>query len=63
MIDEKAYLIRVFLENFKLRNARVLLDLIQKMTKIPSKVNTYVTNFNVVKTGCVLIELLELISI
>lgn len=63
MIDEKAYLIKVFLEHFKLRNARGLLDLIEKMSKIPNKSNLYVTNFNVVKTGCVLIELITLISL
>jgi len=63
MVDEKAYLIRVYMEHFKLRNARGLLDYIEKMTKIPNKSNLYVTSFNVVKTACVLIEILELICI
>lgn len=63
MVDEKAYLIRVYMEHFKLRNARTLLDCIEKMTNIPNKSNLYVTNFNVVKTACVLIEILELLCI
>lgn len=62
MIDEKTYLIRVFMEHFQLRHARILLDYIEKKTQIASKTNLFCTNFNVVKTGCQLIEVLELVS-
>jgi len=40
-----------------------MLDYIEKMTAIPNKTNLFVTNFNVVKTGCILIELMQLVSI
>ena len=62
MIDEKTYLIRVFMEHFQMRHARILLDYIEKKTQVPNKINLFCTNFNVVKTGCLLIEVLELVS-
>ena len=62
MIEEKNYLIRVFMEHFQLRHARILLDHIEKKTSIPNKLNLFCSNFNVVKTGCLLIEVLELVS-
>jgi hypothetical protein len=58
MIDEKAFLVREYLHYFQLRHARGLLDFIDKKISIPSKFNLFVTNFNVVKTGCIFIELL-----
>ena len=63
MIEEKAYLVREFMERFGLRHARTLLDYIDKRVNIPTKHNIFVTNFNVVKTGCLLIELLELVGL
>lgn len=60
MIEEKTYLIRVFMERFQLRHARQLLDHIEKKGLKANKLNLFVNNFNVVKTGCVLIEILEL---
>ena len=63
MINEKAYLIREFMERFNLRNARVLLDNIDRLSNFQNKQNILVTNFNVVRTACLLIEILELISI
>ena len=62
MIEEKCYLIREYIEFFQLRHARTLLDQIDKKVNIPNKSNIFVTNFNVVKTGCLLIELLGLIG-
>ena len=63
MIDEKAYLIREFMERFMLRHARQLLDHIDRAVSVPTKHNIFVTNFNVVKTGCLLIEMMELIGL
>ena len=62
MIEEKCFLIREYIEFFQLRHARTLLDQIDKKVNIPNKSNIFVTNFNVVKTGCLLIELLGLIG-
>jgi len=62
MIEEKSYLIREFIEHFRLRHLRSLLDFIEKRTAISNKSNIFVNNFNVVKTGCLLIEILELVS-
>jgi len=45
-----------------MRNARNLLDNIEKKVEIPNKLNIFVTNFNVVKTGCLLIEILDLLG-
>lgn len=62
MIDEKCYLIREFMEHFQLRHARSLLDYIDKRATCQSKQNLFITNFNVVKVGCQLIELLDLVG-
>jgi hypothetical protein len=62
MIEEKAFLIRVFMEHFQLRHARLLLDHIEKRGLEANKHNLFVTNFNVVRTGCVLIEILQLVA-
>ena len=62
MIDHKSYLIKQYFDNFQLRNARTLLDNIEKKIDIPNKQNIFVTNFNVVKTGCLLIELLDMVG-
>ena len=62
MIEEKTFLIRVFMTHFQLRHARQLLDHIEKKGLKANKLNLFVNNFNVVKTGCVLIEVLELIG-
>ena len=56
MIDFKAYLVRQFMEQFKLNNARSLLDAIRQKVKTVSKTNILVLNLNVVKTSCLLIE-------
>lgn len=63
MINEKSYLIRECMEKFHLRNARVLLDNIDRLSGFTNKQNILVTNFNVVKTACLLIEILELIGV
>lgn len=63
MINEKSYLIREFMEKFNLRNARVLLDNVDRLSGFANKQNILVTNFNVVRTGCLLIEILELIGV
>jgi len=63
MIEQKAFLLREYMDYFSLRQARQMLDYIEKMTAIPNKTNLFVTNFNVVKTGCILIELMQLVSI
>jgi len=63
MINEKAYLIREFIERFNLRNARIFLDNMDRLSGFVNKQNILITNFNVVKTACLLIEILELISI
>lgn len=60
MLDQKAYLIREYIEHFQLRHARSLLDSIEKRVTLPNKQNLLVSNFNVVKTGCLLIELLSI---
>lgn len=62
MIEEKTFLIRQYLEHFQLRHARILLDYIEKKSCIPNKFNVLVTNFNPVKTGCLLIEILQLVG-
>jgi hypothetical protein len=62
MIEQKCYLIKEYLDHFQLRNARNLLDNIEKKVDIANKLNIFVTNFNVVKTGCLLIELLDQIG-
>jgi hypothetical protein len=63
MIDQKCYLIREYLDYFQLRNARTMLDFIDKKVNIANKLNILVSNFNVVKTGCLLIEVLELVAL
>ena len=63
MIDQKCFLIREYLDYFQLRNARTLLDYIDKKVNIPNKLNLLVSNFNVVLTGCLLIEILELVGL
>lgn len=45
-----------------MRHARQLLDFIEKRSTIASKQNVLVNNFNVVKTGCLLIEILDELS-
>jgi len=55
-------LIREYMEHFQLRHARTLLDHIDKRVTIPNRQNILVTNFNVVKTGCLLIEVLEIVA-
>ena len=62
MIDQKCFLIRQYLDCFLLRHARSLLDHMEKRVMIKDKTNLLVTNFNVTLTGCLLIEILELIS-
>ena len=59
MIEEKAFLIREHMDHFQLRHARSMLDFIDKKATCSAKFNLFVTNFNPVKTGCILIELLE----
>lgn len=39
-----------------------MLDYIDKKIIVPSKFNILVSNFNVVKTGCLLIEVLALVG-
>jgi len=39
-----------------------LLDFIENRSTAPNKQNLFVNNFNVVKTGCLLIEVLEVVS-
>jgi len=58
MIEYKCFLLREYLDHFQLRHARSLLDYIYKKIEIPNKFNILVNNFNVLKTGCLLIELL-----
>lgn len=62
MIEQKCYLVREYLDFFQLRNARQLLDFIDKKINIPNKLNLLVSNFNVVLCGCLLIEIMELVS-
>ena len=62
MIEQKNYLIRHYMDFFQIRHARLLLDIIEKRSTVASKQNIFVQNFNVVKTGCLLIEMLELLS-
>ena len=62
MIDQKCFLIREYLDYFQLRNARQLLDFMEKKVTIPNKLNILVSNFNVVLTGCLLIEVLDLVG-
>ena len=62
MIDQKCYLVREYLDFFQLRNARQLLDFIDKKVNIPNKLNILVSNFNVVLSGCLLIEVMSLVG-
>lgn len=62
MIDQKCFLIRQYLDYFQLRHARILLDYMEKRILVKDKTNILVTTFNVTLTGCLLIEILELIS-
>ena len=48
------------MEYFQLRHARIMLDHIDKRIGAKNKFNVLVTNFNVVLSGCLLIEVLEI---
>ena len=62
MIEQKCYLVKEYMDHFQLRHARTLLDYIDKKIMIPNKLNLLVSNFNVVKTGCLLVELLDIVG-
>jgi hypothetical protein len=63
MIDFKCYLVRQFSERILLRHARRLLDAIDLKIQARNKNNILVMNLNVVKTACLLIEVLQVMSI
>lgn len=58
-MDFKAFLIRSYLEQFILRHANHFLDTLAQKILQENKFNILVLNFNVVKTSCLLIEILE----
>ena len=55
-------MVREFLEHLQLRHARTLIDSIDKKVSAVTKYNIFVGNLNVVLSGCLLIEILELIG-
>ena len=62
MIDYKCYLARQFIDKMQQRPARTLIKSIDTKVKQQTKQNVLVLNLNVVRTSCLLIELLESIG-
>lgn len=62
MIDFKCYLARQFIDQMQQRHTRTLIATIDTKVKQQSKQNILVINLNVIKTSCLLIELLNLIG-
>lgn len=62
MLQYKCFLVREFMHLFQLKHARTLLDHIDQKIQIPNKFNILVSNFNVVLSACLLIELLGLVE-
>ena len=62
MVDYKAYLVRHSMEKMLLRHARQLLDVLTFKINKTDKQNILVTNLNVVKSACLLIELTEIVG-
>lgn len=62
MVDYKCYLARQFIDKMQQRHTRILINTIDTKVKQQSKQNILVLNLNVVKTSCLLIELLDRIG-
>ena len=62
MVDYKCYLIRQFSEQLKMWHARQLLDTLDIRVTAKNKNNILVLNLNVVKTACLLIEVLHVVG-
>ena len=58
MVDFKCYLIRQHIERLQLRHATRLLEALDIKVMSKNKSNILVLNLNVVKTSCLLIEML-----
>lgn len=63
MVDFKCYLVRQFIDKMQQRHTRQLISTIDNKVKEQSKQNILVLNLNVAKTACLLIELLNLVSL
>lgn len=61
-IDYKTFLIRCYIETFELRHAKHFVDILDSKIQQENKYNILVLNFNVAKTSCLLIELLEIVA-
>jgi hypothetical protein len=59
-IDFKAFLIRAYMEQFTLRHAKQFIDSLDQKITQENKFNILALNFNVVKTACLVIELLHI---
>lgn len=62
MIDFKCYLARQFIDKMQQRHCRTLIATIDHKVKLQSKQNILVLNLNLIKTSCLLIELLDFIA-
>lgn len=62
MIEYKTFLLRQYLHSFVLRHSKLFLDTLDAKLQQENKFSILVLNLNVVKTSCLLIELLEMVA-
>ena len=59
LVEFKTFLLRSYIEQFALRHAKQLVDVLDQKIMQENKFNILALNFNTVKTSCLLIELVE----
>jgi hypothetical protein len=62
MLEFKCFLVRQFSERLQLRHARRLLDTLDLKIKAKNKQNLFVLNLNIVKSACLVVEMLEVVG-
>jgi predicted short-subunit dehydrogenase-like oxidoreductase (DUF2520 family) len=63
LVEFKAFLLRSYVEHFSLRHAKHLVDVLEQKLRQDNKFNILALNFNIVKTACLLIELVETLAV
>jgi len=62
MLEAKAFLLKRFINKMKFDQAMQFLEAIEKGVKNKSRGNILIMTLNVVKSSCLLVELLELVK-
>lgn len=62
LVEYKTFLLRSYLEQFALRHAKQLVEVLEQKVSQENKFNILALNFNTVKTACLLIELSETVA-